>query len=226
MQQKELHISNMERKALNSMNIKCLLVCTCDDGEIKIEIVPQQNEELVVSVISNIFFQFPHTYDMYNISFNVLYLLILPQVLGFELTSKDNMSLMNSLCIDQMSINEKGKSQQDINRNRRQCPNIQICTGIMHNRDRLTHVIEVEHCCVYSALRKCLFEESKQLRSFASLLVKLCDGLVIHTKKDLQSYNPVESRDFYSLELLLAVFQDYSEHIQADGSMIIIFEDF
>ncbi|XP_071133384.1 uncharacterized protein [Mytilus edulis] len=220
-------ISNIGRNVLNSINIKCLLVCTCDDGEIKIEKVPQQNEELVVSVISNNsmneFFQFPHTYDIYNISFNVLCLLILPHVLGFRLSSKDNMLLMNSLCIDQMSINEKGKSQQEINRNRRQCLNIQIYTGIMHYSARLTHAKEVMHCC---GLGKCLFEESKQLRSAASLLVKLCDGLVLHTKKDLWSYNPVESRDFYSLEQLswlLAVFQDYSEHIpciQADGRLM------
>ncbi|XP_063404150.1 uncharacterized protein LOC134687634 isoform X2 [Mytilus trossulus] len=221
MQQKELHkgmISNMRRNVLNSMNIKCLLVYTCDDGEIKIEIVQQQNKELVVSVISNIFFQFPQTYDIFNISFNVLYLLILPKVLGFGLSSNDNMSLMNSRCIDQMSINEKSKSGQEINRNRRQCLNIQICTDIMHYNAK-----EVIHCCDYSGLGKCLFEESKQLRSVAYLLVKLCDGLVLHTKKDLWSYNPVESRDFYAWEQLLAVFQDYSEHIpciQAYGSLM------
>lgn len=213
-------LSKMEKNILNSTNIIHLLVCSCDDEEIILEIALHQKNKLDIRITSKNsmkeFVQTIHAYDMYTISLSVF-----SKLLWFRSTSKVNMSLVNCLHCDQVTINEACTTLKKINRNYRECINAQTYLDIIPYLATLT---ELMHCCDYSGLENFLFE---QLRSVTFQLVKLCGGLILHTESDWWSYDPVTNREFYSWEQFLALYHEYSEQriICVKKSMTIILED-
>ncbi|CAG2225468.1 unnamed protein product [Mytilus edulis] len=191
--------------------------CSSKTCEECIEVVPQQSDEWNVTVTDRdktaTSFKSRNTNDILINGCEALYSSALYLSLFLRSSKKDHVSLMTNLKLYQLSLNETDEILLKVNRNDREYLNVQVYNDILLYRSSLTKFI---HHCDYVGLLMVIIQQVKELRNVISLLVKLCDGLVLPTESDWWRLKPVAHKDFASWELLFAVCHPKRQIVCAD----------